>query len=278
MTFDGIGRLSSFEELEVGAEAGERGSQLVRRVGHELALRAQRGLELSEHGVEARAEPAELIASPRSDPTGKVARLRHLFDSRRQPFYRRDRGAPDERAEAGRQKNGARREGDKQETCLRERRVDPCRGEVLDDFDRATALNRHDPNGKPRVLRVGCGKERAALAAGDVLYLLKDEPCVRCFEVGSKDCAAGGDDLGVHVRSSRHQLRWRTETAPAVTRARAAAGRVLRRDLQVGFDLMHQLVLHHEVHRDRRADRRDGDSGSREKGYPKSKAHGSFMT
>src|SRR5207247_2511905 len=131
------------------------------------------------------------------------------------------------------QQDGARGEGDEQETCLRERRVDPGRGEVLDDFDRATALDRHDPNGKPRVLCVGCGKERAALAAGDVLYLLKDEPGVWCFEVGSEDCAGGGDYLGVHVRPSRHQLRWRTETAPAVPRAWAPAGCVLRRGLQV---------------------------------------------
>src|SRR5207247_10239744 len=98
---------------------------------------------------------------------------------------------------------GARGEGDEQETCLRQRRVDPGRGEVLDDFDRATALDRHDPNGKPRVLCVGCGKERAALAAGDVLYLLKDEPGVWCFEVGSEACACVGGCFVVPVADSR---------------------------------------------------------------------------
>src|SRR5207247_6872986 len=159
------------------------------------------------------------------------------------------------------QQDGARGEGDEQETCLRERRVDPGRGEVLDDFDRATALDRHDPNGKPRVLCVGCGKERAALAAGDVLYLLKDEPGVWCFEVGSEDCAGGGDYLGVHVRPSRHQLRWRTETAPAVTRAWAPAGCVLRRGLQVRLDLVLQRVLVHALHHQLRTTTQERHTG-----------------
>ena len=69
LRLDRIGRLSALEELEVRAEAGERSAQLVRRVGDELALRAQRRLELSEHGIEARAEPAELVTALRRDPT-----------------------------------------------------------------------------------------------------------------------------------------------------------------------------------------------------------------
>ena len=56
-----VGRLAALEELKVRAQAGEGGPQLVRRVGDQLTLRAQRGLELPEHGIEACAEPAELV-------------------------------------------------------------------------------------------------------------------------------------------------------------------------------------------------------------------------
>src|SRR5207253_3082250 len=60
-----IRRLTALEELEVGAQAGERRSQLVRGVGDQLTLRAQRGFQLAEHGVEARAQTAQLVATVR---------------------------------------------------------------------------------------------------------------------------------------------------------------------------------------------------------------------
>src|SRR2546422_3546281 len=69
LALDGVGRLTPFEELEVRPEAGEGSAELVRCVGDQLALRPKRGLELAKHGVEARPEPAELVATPRGDAT-----------------------------------------------------------------------------------------------------------------------------------------------------------------------------------------------------------------
>src|SRR5438067_8829697 len=112
LALDGIRWLAALEELEVGAEAGEGSSQLVRRISHELSLRTQRCLELSEHGVEARAEPAELVAAPRGDATRKIAGFRDLFDRGCEPFHRRECGATNERTEGGRQQNRAGGEGD----------------------------------------------------------------------------------------------------------------------------------------------------------------------
>src|SRR6266550_3877146 len=272
--------LPALEELEVRAQAGERRPQLMGRVGHQLTLRAERRLELTEHRVEARAEAAELVATVRGDTTRQVTRLRHLLDGRGETLHRCYRSAPDERAESGREEDRACRKGDEEEPRLSEGRIDPGSGwaEVLDNLDRASALDRNDVDREPRVLRIGGREERTALSARDVFDLLDDKSGVRGIEVGPEDRAGCGDDLCVHVRSSGHELRLRTEAPPPITGPWTTACRVLRGHYQVCFDLMHQLVLHHEVHRNGCPDRGDRDSGSREDRYPKAKAHGSFMT
>jgi hypothetical protein len=48
--------------------------------------------------------------------------------------------------------------------------------------------------------------------------------------------------------------------------------------LKVVVHLFDELILHDEVHRDGRADRSDRHGSGGEEGYPKSEAHGSFMT
>ena len=57
------------QHLDVGAQGGERGAQLVRGVGDELALPVGGVLHGAEHGVEADREPAKLVA------VGPVARV-----------------------------------------------------------------------------------------------------------------------------------------------------------------------------------------------------------
>src|SRR4030081_888290 len=113
----------------------------MRRGGHQLTLRAQRGLELSEHGVEARPEAAQLISALGRDTPREVACLGHLFDGGGQPLYGGERRPPYEGAEGGRQKDRACREGDEKEAGLSERRIDPGLCQVLHHLDRATALD-----------------------------------------------------------------------------------------------------------------------------------------
>ena len=53
------------DHLEVRPQAGQRRPQLVRRVEHQLALRAARRLEGFEQAVEGAAQPAELVGAAR---------------------------------------------------------------------------------------------------------------------------------------------------------------------------------------------------------------------
>ena len=52
-------------ELELGLEHGDRGSQLVARVGDEVPLAPERALESPEHPVHGPREPGDLVATPR---------------------------------------------------------------------------------------------------------------------------------------------------------------------------------------------------------------------
>ena len=54
------------DHLEVGAQAGERGPQLVRGVEDELALGPARRLERLEQAVEGAAQPSELVGTARA--------------------------------------------------------------------------------------------------------------------------------------------------------------------------------------------------------------------
>ena len=72
------------EHLDVRPQARQRRSQLVRRVRDELPLRARRLLERAEHRVEARREPAQLVACPRrrSARTGRCVSVTRLGRAR----------------------------------------------------------------------------------------------------------------------------------------------------------------------------------------------------
>src|SRR5207237_5253373 len=105
LALDRVDGLSALEELEVRPQAGERSPKLVRRVGNQLTLRAQRGLELSEHGVAACPEAAQLISPLGGDTPREVAGPCHLLDGRREPLHRCDGGAANDRAECCRQEN-----------------------------------------------------------------------------------------------------------------------------------------------------------------------------
>ena len=67
------------DHLEVRPEAGQRCPQLVRRVEHQLALGAARGLEGLEQSVEGATEAAELVGAAGGEAARDVRRLRHVL-------------------------------------------------------------------------------------------------------------------------------------------------------------------------------------------------------
>ena len=73
------------EDLDVGAQAGERRAQLVRGVGDELALGVDRALERVEHRVEAAGQAAQLAAAARVDAATEVAGLGDLASRLAEP-------------------------------------------------------------------------------------------------------------------------------------------------------------------------------------------------
>ena len=87
------------DHLEVGAQAGERGAQLVRRVEHELALGPARRLERLEQAVEGAAQPPELVGASGREPARDVGRLGQVLDGVGQRVQRDQRGAGDQPAQ-----------------------------------------------------------------------------------------------------------------------------------------------------------------------------------
>ena len=274
LSLGGIRRLSALEQLEVGAQAGERRAQLVRGVGDQLTLRAQRGFQLAKHGVEARAQTAQLVATVRRHAPREIAGARDFLDGRSEPLHRREDRTADKEAERRGEQDRSARELGEAYSGLRERAVDDV--ELLYDLDRAATLDRDDEHPKAHVLRLRRRLERRLTARGHFLDVRRHKRVLRSAEVGPDDRAARADDLRVDVRPASHEsARW---SEASLAGARPAASRVLCGQGEVAVDLFDQLVLHDEVHRDRRADRSDRDGRRDQEGDPKTEAHGSFIT
>jgi hypothetical protein len=79
------------QDLDVRAQAGDRRTQLVRRVGDELALDAHRLGERVEHCVEARGQAGDLVVAVDLDAAREVAGLRDVVGGGGELAQRRDR-------------------------------------------------------------------------------------------------------------------------------------------------------------------------------------------
>ena len=93
------------DDFEVGAQTGERGPQLVRRVEDELALGATRRLERAEQAVEGPAQAAELVGASRVEAPRHVRRLGDVLHRVGERVERDERGAGDEPAQPDRQQH-----------------------------------------------------------------------------------------------------------------------------------------------------------------------------
>ena len=82
-------------ELELGAQQRERRAQLVARVGEEAPLVLERGVQASEHVVQRRREPRDLVAGGRDgQPCGRRCRDRRGAPAHRLDRAQRRRGQP----------------------------------------------------------------------------------------------------------------------------------------------------------------------------------------
>ncbi len=165
LALSGGKRAVAREHLDVRPQARERRSQLVRRVGDELALRPRRLFERAEHGVEARGEPAELVAPLRVDPLGQIAGLRHLLGRVGQPSHRRQRGSRDGQPKAGGDPDSADRDQDQEQPHPVERAVDL--GQRAGDLHGRVPHVREGEHAEVRAPGVQVGEERVALALSD---------------------------------------------------------------------------------------------------------------
>ena len=96
------GQLPLAQQVDVRARGGQRRAQLVRRVGDEAPLRADRLLERREHLVEPGRQASELVVADDLDALVQVARRRHGLGRGRQAPDRAQRRRGDERGERGR--------------------------------------------------------------------------------------------------------------------------------------------------------------------------------
>ena len=87
------------DHLEVGAQAGQRGAQLVGRVEDELALGPPRRLERLEQAVERAAQAAQLVGAAGGQPARDVGRLGQVLDRVGEGVQRDEGGARHEPAE-----------------------------------------------------------------------------------------------------------------------------------------------------------------------------------
>ena len=170
----------------------ERGSELVRRVGHELAAGAGRFLECAEHRVEARREPADLVATSDLDPAGEVAGLGHVFSGLGQPTDGSERGPRDRQAEPCRDEDATERDHDQEP-------LDPVE-RVIRLLERARNLDREARN-----LAVP-ERDHADVRAVGVCVSVKKVPCspratwIARSSTGSARCWPGrrGPAVGAH--------------------------------------------------------------------------------
>ncbi len=200
----------------------------MRRVGDELALRPRRVLERAQHRVEARGEPAELVAAAGVDALREVAGLRDVLRRAGQPAHGCEGRARHEQAEGDGDADAARGDQDQVEPDARERVVDL--GQRARNLDRKALCVRHRDHAHVDSRDVGVGEKPVSLSTRDRTGVPVD---------GQLDLFVGKAD-GVAVRAHdlevarcAAELRARPEASPRYAEARALHERMLANDRAV---------------------------------------------
>ncbi len=176
------------QHLDVRAQARQRRAQLVRGVGDELPLAADRRLQRAEHRVEGARQPRDLVVGGRRldveqpphaaadgaarglghvDPPRQIAGRPHVLDRRRQLLDRPQRGPRDDAAERRRQRDPADAHQHQHEREPVERAVDVGQRPRDLDGDAGRGGDRQDPH--RRAVDVGVAEELVVPAGRDRL-------------------------------------------------------------------------------------------------------------
>ena len=105
------------QDLDVRAQRGHRRAQLVRGVGHELALLGLRGLQAREHRVEARGHAPDLVVAVRVDAPAEVAGGLDVLGRLGQLGHRGDDAPREQPAHAGRERGADGHERDEHDAA-----------------------------------------------------------------------------------------------------------------------------------------------------------------
>ena len=259
------------EQLDVGLHGGERGAQLVRGVGDQLALRAARLGERLEHRVEAAGEAGELVVADRLDAAREVLRGGHVARAAHQAPDGPHGAAADEPAEH-------RREDDAGEADQGEHDRQPAQGGV-DVLERARGLQRlalgelRHVDAHVGAVELGVVEERLGQALGDGHHARAG--LQQRLLIGRRlDVAGARDDLRVAgLLAERRGRQQQQELAPLLLGVELAAlravarlrrgGDALAQRAQPVVDRVAQLGAHEDVGGDRgqRDGERDGQRG-----------------
>ena len=274
----GIGRLTAREQLEIGAQAGEWSAQLVRGVGHELTLLAQRDLECAEHAVEGRREVRDLVAPGHRDPAGQIARARHVVHRLVEAAQGGKDGSADERSQERGQDRRGDREADEREARARERRIDLV--ERTSDFQRVARAEGHGVDAPMNCRCRHVGPAIGALAVRDGEHLTCHElRGLADLRVRTDDAPGRVDDLREDVGAAGEEdLAAASVPAETVIRTWAAEACRVRGGLERVIERRLDLLLHHQVHQRARGDGRDCDGRGGQDGHAEAEAHGSLST
>ncbi len=178
----GVHVLRLLQDLDVRAQAGDRCAQLVRGVGHELALRvhggverAHRLLERVEHRVEARRQPPDLIFSDRLYAPAQILGQRDVLGRLREALQRQHGRAGHQPSEQRRERDAADVEQHQDQAQVAQQGVDfgqrlghlnrAQRSHVLGEDAQADAVDAGVAEEARRPRRPparGCGRRRGA--------------------------------------------------------------------------------------------------------------------
>jgi hypothetical protein len=238
------------QHLDVGAQRGQRGAQLVRGVGDQLALAVGGVLHGAEHRVEADREPAELVpVGPlaRFDPVRQVAGPGDPLGRVGQRADRPQRGPGDPPAQAARQQDAGQAGGEQLEAQVAELVLDLGRRQR--HLDRVALAHRRGDKAHVDALEVDRAVRLGGCAGGDRAVPVVDRQ-YRAL-VGRWQRRAGrADDLEVVDRVAEVPA-GAEDDALGVGERRAGRGELeqLRTagDAAAGREVLHRLHLFVEL-------------------------------
>ena len=262
------------QDLDVRAQRGHRRAQLVRGVGHELALLGLRGLQAREHPVEARGHAPDLVVAVRVDAPAQVAGRLDVLGRLGQLGHRGDDAAREEPAHAGRERGADGHQRDEHAPQALQHAVGVL--ERARHLHGADGPERGGQHAQVKAVDAVIGEAAAGVAVGRREGL----PRHRAAPGRPRGRAGSRCRWGARAGRSRRARRgWAAASARPGARAAAPAG--ARREALVEgrvaaqgvVDLAALLAAHRRVGDERREHERDAHDERRHQREPRAQRH-----